>query len=461
MSEHGLTAFGAYVPRLRLERAAIAAAHRWMAPSLAGLARGARAFCGWDEDAVTMAVEAARDCCPPATRGSLTSLALASTTLPYADLQSSALVAGALALPATVETLDATGSQRAGLAALVAALRSGSGEALVVASDRPRARPASAQELGVGAGAAAFRVGSGQVLARLRGAANSTTQFIDHFRAATAAHDSLWEERWVRDEGYAKLVPPVVQAALAEAGLTIDQLDTLVVATPLKGMASALGRQLGFRGTVADGLDDGCGYTGAAHPLLLLAAALESAGPGQRLLLVGFGQGAQALILETTGALAAGRPARGVKGSLREGLLTRDYLRMASFYGEFSPDWGLRGERTGKAALTTAYREAEQLSAFVAGRCTRCGTVQFPQLASCVKPECGGPRSGFEPYPLTEEPAAVLTFTADWLSYHPSPPLQVGFVQFEVGARLLMELVDVGEAGLEVGTPVVVGRERG
>jgi uncharacterized OB-fold protein len=38
--------------------------------------------------------------------------------------------------------------------------------------------------------------------------------------------------------------------------------------------------------------------------------------------------------------------------------------------------------------------------------------------------------------------------------YTPSPPLYVGLVQFDAGARLLMEMVDVGPAGLEVGTPL-------
>jgi len=51
-------------------------------------------------------------------------------------------------------------------------------------------------------------------------------------------------------------------------------------------------------------------------------------------------------------------------------------------------------------------------------------------------------------------PARVLTATADWLSYHPSPPLYVGFVQFDNGARVLMEICDVGEQGLDVGTPL-------
>jgi uncharacterized OB-fold protein len=56
--------------------------------------------------------------------------------------------------------------------------------------------------------------------------------------------------------------------------------------------------------------------------------------------------------------------------------------------------------------------------------------------------------------PLADVPAKVLTYTADWLSYHPSPPLYVGFVQFDNGARLLMEMAEVGAAGLEVGMPM-------
>src|SRR3970282_341863 len=58
----GILSFGAYIPRLRLQRQAIAAANSWFNPGLRGLAKGERAMANWDEDAVTMAVEAARDC---------------------------------------------------------------------------------------------------------------------------------------------------------------------------------------------------------------------------------------------------------------------------------------------------------------------------------------------------------------------------------------------------------------
>ena len=92
-----------------------------------------------------------------------------------------------------------------------------------------------------------------------------------------------------------------------------------MLASSLKGVSATLGKQLGFTGTITDGLDDGCGYSGAAHPLLLLASALESARPGQKILVVGFGQGAEAILLETTPAIAERNAAagtrRGVRGS--------------------------------------------------------------------------------------------------------------------------------------------------
>ena len=133
-------------------------------------------------------------------------------------------------------------------------------------------------------------------------------------------------------------------------------------------------------------------------------------------------------------------------------MTSSDYLRMATFYGELHPEWGMRGEKSGKAALTTQHRESHQLAGFVAGECRACGAVQFPRLAYCVNPECNARAAQFADHPLTEEPAQVLTFTADWLSYHPAPPLHVGFAQFESGARLLMEICDVGPEGIEVGT---------
>src|ERR1700752_1309239 len=112
MSGLGITGFGGYIPRLRMERAAIAAAHKWMAPALRSLAKGRRAFCSWDEDSVTMGVEAARDALNGRSPASFGSLLFASTTMPFADMQNSAILRGALNLPEAVQTADVGQSQR-------------------------------------------------------------------------------------------------------------------------------------------------------------------------------------------------------------------------------------------------------------------------------------------------------------------------------------------------------------
>ena len=448
----GITGFGAYIPTLRIARTIMADTHRWMAPSLRGQAKGSRSFCGWDEDAITMAVEAGRDGLAGAA-GPPAMLLLASTTMPYADLQNSVIVAEALGLPASTGTMDVAHSQRSGTSALLMALR-GAEEALVIASDKPVGKPASVQELSYGAGAAAIRVGKDGVVARLLGTATISRGMVDHFRAAGAMYDYVWEERWLRDVGYSRIVPEAVQGALASAGLAIGDIAHFVMPAAQRNAAEAVARALGFAGRVAPGLEDGCGYAGAAHSLLMLAATLEDARPGERILLVGFGQGADALVLEMTDAMTDCAGRRGVAGSLAHGMATESYLRLLSFAGGIDLEWGMRSEKSGKTALTEQYRSAEQIASFTAGRCSACGTIQFPQLEYCVNQSCLAPAAQFTPVRLADEKFQVLTYTADWLSYHPAPPLYVGFVQFHNGARLLMEVVDVGPDGLDVGTPL-------
>ena len=118
MPEIGIKSYAAYVPRLRMERAAIAAAHAWALPSLRGLAKGERSFGSWDEDSVTMSVEAARACLRGTSAAQIAALTYASTTPVFADLQNATLVCAAAGLDgAGISTLDASGSLRAATSA--------------------------------------------------------------------------------------------------------------------------------------------------------------------------------------------------------------------------------------------------------------------------------------------------------------------------------------------------------
>lgn len=445
----GITGYGAYIPRMRLARSDIVAAHRWMLPK--GRASGSRAFCSWDEDALTMAVEAARaaldNCTLP-----VDTIAVASTTMPNADLQHSAVIATVLDLAADIRTSDVGYSQRAGTSALISGLADSRGEVLLIASDAPLARPASAQELLYGAGAAALTLGSDNILAKLLASESLASPLVDHFRKADAKFEYYWEERWVREEGYGKVVTATVSRLLQRSGLEISDVASLVCGAPGRGLPSLVARHIGFKGSIVDLLQEQCGYTGVADPLLNLVGALEQATAGDRILVIGFGQGCDAVLLEATPALEAYQSGRGLAAALGQSVQTDSYLRMLSFQGLFKPDWGMRGEKEVRTALTDLYRSVDQIWKFHAGRCASCGTVQFPQLAYCVS--CQAPAEQFTPYPLADKRGAVRTYTADWLTYHPAPPLYAGFIQVDDELRLLMEIVDVGPEGITEGTPV-------
>ncbi|UCV23657.1 hydroxymethylglutaryl-CoA synthase family protein [Ferribacterium limneticum] len=453
----GITGFGGYIPRLRMQRAAIAAAHKWMAPSLRSLGKGQRAFCSWDEDSVTMATEAARDVIGSNSTAQIASVSLASTTMPFADLQNSAIVAGALGLPRSARTMDIGYAQRAGTSGLIAALEAASGPSLYIASDRPRGKPASTQEISYGAGAAAFTLGSDNVIVELLASVSTNVMFVDHFRSAGAKYDYVWEERWIRDEGYAKLVPEAVKEALTKSGISASDVKRFILASPMKGIASMIAKSVGLAAEAeADNLDENCGFSGTAHGLMMLAHELEKAGAGEIIVLIGFGQGVDVLVLKTTDALKSFAPRRGISGALADAQSYDSYLRMLSYENSIDLEWGMRAEKSPKTALAEQYRSSFQLTHFTAGKCPCCETIQFPQLSYCVNPACHAPSGDFEQLSLVDEKCQVLTFTADWLSYYPAPPLYVGFTQFDNGARLLTETIDVGPAGLEEGMPLKV-----
>lgn len=96
----GLTAIGGYLPLLRMERKAAARELGWT--GLAMPRSGFRAVADWDEDALTMALEAARtlgDTPPQALR-------FVSTSAYFTDRAHSAIMLDALAWPREVRTSD-------------------------------------------------------------------------------------------------------------------------------------------------------------------------------------------------------------------------------------------------------------------------------------------------------------------------------------------------------------------
>ncbi|HEX3498320.1 MAG TPA: OB-fold domain-containing protein [Stellaceae bacterium] len=447
----GIAAYGGYIPRLRLLRQAIVAANSWANPALKSQGQGERAMCNWDEDAVTMAVEAARDCLGAREREGFAALVFASTSAPFDDRQNAGIVAQALRLAGTIATMDVAASQRAGTSALIAAFDTAAsrGPVLFVAAEKRAAPAGGVQELQMGDGAAALILQSGDGIARLLGRNSASVDFVDHYRGHGSEFDYAWEERWIRDEGYLKIVPPVIASLLAETGTAAGAITHFCLPCTLPRVAQTIAKQLGVaEGAVRDNLAAGCGDTGTAHAIVMLVHALEQAKKGDRILVAGFGQGCDALLFEVTGAPTT-KP-RGIAGSLAAGRSETNYAKYLAFNDLVKIEKGLRAEVDKQTPLSTLYRKRAMLLALVGGRCECCGTVQFPKSKICVNPNCGARHAQVD-QPFAEFAGKIMSYTADNLTYTPDPPAHYGMVQFAEGGRMMADFTDVDPGAVETG----------
>jgi uncharacterized OB-fold protein len=183
----------------------------------------------------------------------------------------------------------------------------------------------------------------------------------------------------------------------------------------------------------------------------MLTGSLEAAAPGDLIVLIGLGQGVDAVLLRAeAGARAAGRALTRALANRRD---EPNYVRYLSHRRLIDIDFGMRAERDQRTAHTVAYRKRGALSAFKGGRCERCGTVQFPQSRMCVNPECRATDSQVA-HRLAETRGRVKSFTEDWQAYAARPPYSYGNVEFAEGGNLLMEFTDVEPGELKVNDAV-------
>lgn len=445
----GILDFGVYIPRRRLQRQAVYAANAWFASGLKGLARGERAVASWDEDAITMAVEASRSCAA-AFPGKIDAVLLASTSHPFADRQNAGVVKEALNLPDAVQSMDLSGGLRAGTSALLSALLQPGRTTICAAAENRSAKPGSEAELTYGDGSAAFLVGEGEPIATLVGHHCTSVDFIDHFRSSGEGSDYGWEGRWIRDEGYAKVGAQAVAGALRSLGIPGDTIAHLIVPVTLKGVPELFAKATGVPvSAVCDTHAADIGDTGAAHALVMLAKVLETASAGERILLVGYGQGVDVMIFEVTPAIRNGG-AKKFSAALARRKAESNYMRHLAFTGGVSYELGARAEQDQKTALTALYRNRKTVLALVGGRCTKTGTIQFPRSDISVSQNERAIGTQ-EDYPLADVPARIMTFTADSLTFSPDPPSRYGMVEFEGGGRMMAEFVDADEDDIEVG----------
>ncbi|MBA3653368.1 MAG: OB-fold domain-containing protein [Actinobacteria bacterium] len=422
----GIVGASGYIPRGRLDLATIAPV------SGSGGGKGVRSVASYDEDTTTMAVEAGRLALRSVPDIRPDTLWFSTVTPAYVDKTNATAIHAALRLDAGAAAIDLGGAQRSAIGALSIALRS-TGVQLVVAADLRTGLPGSSDEAAGGDGAAAVIVGDTGLIAEFLGGASMTAEFLDRWRTPGDVRSKVWEERFGETK-YTALGQRAWQEALKTAGVEPDTVDRVVI-TGLHGRAArAAGGRL--KRPIVDDL--GIGNTGAAHPLLLLTAALETAAPGETIALVVLADGADVALFRATDAIAARRSPRPVAAQAQSGADV-PYGKFLSWRGVLPTEPPRRPEPA-RLSASAAGRSEQWKFGFVAARDPGSGDPQLP------------PRpSGGEPVPMADVAGTIATFTVDRLAYSPSPPIVFAIVDFDGGGRLPVELTDVRPDEVRIG----------
>ena len=435
----GITRYASYVPFFRLQRSAIGPA--------AG--RGERAVASYDEDAVSMAAEAAREVLREVA-GAPDTLILATTSPPYAEKSNAATIQAALDLPETLQTLEVGASTRTGLGALSLAADLGDAgrRSLVIGADVVVGAPGGSRETQGGDAAAAFAVGPDEdALARFIGRASATTELLDVWRLPEDRFARQWEERFGADV-LAPVIADTATRALKQAGCEPTDLACVILDAANPRAAAGLPHALRLKPEqVADPLSDRIGRAGAAHAGLLLARALDGARPGDRILVTSVADGCEAVVLEVTQRIEGARPAHTVDAWIdakRSDLPYNTYLKWRGVL-PFEPPRRPDPDRPGAPPMRR--NEGWKLS-FAGSRCRRCETGHLPPQRVCVA--CGA-IDEMRSERFADKSCRIATYTLDHLAYSLQPPVVAAVVDFEGGGRLTCELTDVEPTQVAIG----------
>jgi len=246
--------------------------------------------------------------------------------------------------------------------------------------------------------------------------------------------------------GYGRVIGEVVKGVLAKARLEPGQLATVILPTPTPRAPQAVAKVAGLdaKRQLQESFWTTLGDTGAAQPLLMLAAALERAKAGDLILVVGYGDGADAIVLRATG-----RPVPPGQGVARQ----IEVKRTLPSYGRYARFRKLVRKETVTSDVSSPvilWRDRKELLPLYGGRCPKCGTVQFPKHRLCV--ECADP-NGLEEVKLARR-GQLFTFTNDYLTESPDPPVTHAVVDLDGGGRLYVQLTDCEAERVEIDMPL-------
>ncbi len=293
----GISGYASYIPKLRIKKEEYAKA--WGTFSAAGVAE--KSVMGFDEDVLTSATKVSARALQSASISpdKISRMTLASTSAPYIEKLLSGTVVVGVGMPNSVFSSDHTTSTRAGTEGLLACVEhltaNPAGKALAVSADAPTASMWDSFEHPLGAGAAAFIVSSDQMIAELEGwTCYASEYFGERFKPREEAIMHDLNVKKFEEGSLIKNTTSAGTALLKKLGRKPEEYQHVVIQQPDARVPATVAARMQFTDAqLAAGLvSKFLGDLGAASTTVGLAAVLDVAKVGDRIMVISYGSGA-------------------------------------------------------------------------------------------------------------------------------------------------------------------------
>lgn len=296
----GIVSYGTYVPRYRIRTADIAATWgKQPGDILSGLGVEEKSVPAGDEDAVTIALEAAQRALARANASPelVEGLFVGSESHPYAVNPTSTIVGELLGvgnryLAADFEFACKAGS--AGMQAIAGLCAAGQiSLGLAIGADTAQGRPHDVLEYTSAAAGAAFLLGTKNILAELLSYTSYSSDTPDFWRRDGIRYPSH-AGRFTGEPAYFAHVTGAAKALMEKTGIAPKDVAYCVFHMPNGKFPRSVAKRLGFAPSqLAPSLIvDAIGNPYSASSLVGLAAVLDVAKPGEKIFMVSYGSGA-------------------------------------------------------------------------------------------------------------------------------------------------------------------------
>lgn len=341
INDVGIYGYGAYVPRFYIEDSTIASV--WGRESYP---IKSKSFPNYDEDTITIAYEAARIAIESsgASKEKIGAIYVGSESKPYAVKPSGTVLVDALGLPNKILSADYEFACKAGTEAMqtvIGLVSSGMIEmGLAIGADTAQGRPSDELEFTAAAGGAAYIISKKEygVIALLEASYSYVSDTPDFWRRSGEKYPRHLY-RFTGEPAYFNHIIKSVTNLFEKYGYKPSDFKYAIFHQPNAKFPQRVAKRLGF---TAEQIKPGLmspiiGNTYSGSSLVGLAATLDVAKPGDKILLASFGSGAgsDSFVFEVTDLIEE-RRAKPTLMELVSRMVPRDYSIYSIYRGKIS-----------------------------------------------------------------------------------------------------------------------------